>query len=290
MWPFHRQVFVAPVIAQTGVASKIWHALYLGLPVVTTESGLGGLLLESPNPLIEAKNFPDEFARAVVNLCSDALLWTEVSSASIRFIAKSFSHEAFTEDLAAALAKLPVVPSTPKWLPQLIEVGIVSLIVVFWNRFLLNFLKSKASTFPMTKKVTENLVLNSHHFAIQNQALEAGSAYVCTDADYRGMCQQLVQNSGNFDDSFAGDISSIAMGSGGTLVLFRNIDMIGPCLILWQSEIFLGDWNDDIRSYRFYSSRNPMKTGEAVFLSSTCQGVKEGDYSFRIGQQVCRSK
>jgi glycosyltransferase involved in cell wall biosynthesis len=122
------RLFVSPVIAQTGVASKIWNALSHGVPVITTESGLGGALLDPQNPLIEVHNIPDAFARAVVRLYQDYELWTAVSVASVAFMQQTFSLEALANDLNNALSLLPISKEhrNPKQLPISAEVSFTS--------------------------------------------------------------------------------------------------------------------------------------------------------------------
>jgi GT2 family glycosyltransferase len=79
------RVFIAPLRYGAGVKGKIGQSLTYGLPVVTTSIGAEGMsLVDGRDVLIS--DTPEQFARNVVQLYSDELLWQKLSRNSIEYI------------------------------------------------------------------------------------------------------------------------------------------------------------------------------------------------------------
>jgi glycosyltransferase involved in cell wall biosynthesis len=74
----HAKVFVAPLRYGAGMKGKVGQSLAAGLPVVTTRIGAEGLDLSHRDHAMIADS-PDDFARAVVEVCSDPTLWEHLS-------------------------------------------------------------------------------------------------------------------------------------------------------------------------------------------------------------------
>jgi GT2 family glycosyltransferase/glycosyltransferase involved in cell wall biosynthesis len=79
------RVFVAPLRYGAGVKGKIGQSLAYGLPVVTTSIGAEGMsLVEGRDVLIG--DTPEQFAKHVVQVYSDQLLWQDLSQSSMEYI------------------------------------------------------------------------------------------------------------------------------------------------------------------------------------------------------------
>jgi glycosyltransferase involved in cell wall biosynthesis len=70
-WIGEAQVYVVPLRAGSGTRLKIFEALAMGKPVVSTRVGAEGLALEPDRHFVEADD-PDAFAASVVSLLRDA--------------------------------------------------------------------------------------------------------------------------------------------------------------------------------------------------------------------------
>ena len=79
------RVFVAPLRYGAGVKGKIGQSLAYGLPVVTTSIGAEGMsLVDGRDVLIGDTS--EHFARNLVQLYKDQLLWQNLSRNSIEYI------------------------------------------------------------------------------------------------------------------------------------------------------------------------------------------------------------
>ena len=87
-----RRILVSPVRYGTGTKTKNLHALAHGVPVVTTRIGAEGMDLADGKTALLAET-PEQFARAVVRLYSDAQLWAKLSRNGRAHILKQFPHE-----------------------------------------------------------------------------------------------------------------------------------------------------------------------------------------------------
>jgi glycosyltransferase involved in cell wall biosynthesis len=69
----------APLSYGAGMKGKVTQSLAAGLPVITTTVGAEGLDVQHGRELLIADD-PDEFARAVVQVCRDPALWRRLSA------------------------------------------------------------------------------------------------------------------------------------------------------------------------------------------------------------------
>lgn len=92
----HR-IFVAPLRFGAGHKGKIGHSLSYGLPIVTTAVGAEGYHLSDGIDYLKAETV-SEFAQAIVQLYSDAALWSRFSENSIRSLSP-FSSQAVRKAL-----------------------------------------------------------------------------------------------------------------------------------------------------------------------------------------------
>ena len=93
------RVFVAPLRYGAGIKGKIGHSMGFGLPVVTTSIGAEGMnLIDGKHVLIA--DSPAAFARAVVRLYTDDLLWEEMSQNALLHIKSNFSKAVIQTKLA----------------------------------------------------------------------------------------------------------------------------------------------------------------------------------------------
>jgi glycosyltransferase involved in cell wall biosynthesis len=97
------RVFVAPLRYGAGIKGKIAQSMGFGLPVVTTSIGAEGMnLIDGEHVLIA--DSPAAFARAVVRLYTDDLLWEEMSQNALVHIKSNFSKAVVRTKLAQIFA------------------------------------------------------------------------------------------------------------------------------------------------------------------------------------------
>src|SRR6266481_896088 len=97
------RVFVAPLRYGAGIKGKIGQSMGFGLPVVTTSIGAEGMgLIDGKHVLIA--DSPVAFARAVVRLYTDDLLWEEMSQNALLHIKSNFSKAVVQTKLAQIFA------------------------------------------------------------------------------------------------------------------------------------------------------------------------------------------
>jgi len=97
------RVFVAPLRYGAGIKGKIGQSMGFGLPVVTTSIGAEGMnLIDGQHVLIA--DSPAAFARAVVRLYTDDLLWEEMSQNALLHIKSNFSKAVVQTKLAQIFA------------------------------------------------------------------------------------------------------------------------------------------------------------------------------------------
>ena len=98
------KVFVAPLRYGAGMKGKIGHSLSYGLPVVTTAIGSEGMgLVDGLDVLVREE--PEAFAKAVIEIYSDATLWSKLSAQSLRAI-EQFGPNSLRGQLQGLLAEL----------------------------------------------------------------------------------------------------------------------------------------------------------------------------------------
>jgi glycosyltransferase involved in cell wall biosynthesis/SAM-dependent methyltransferase len=100
------RVFVAPLRYGAGMKGKIGHSMSFGLPVVTTSVGAEGMKLTDGKNVLIADS-PAAFARAVVRLYTDDLLWEQISAGSLLHIKTHFSKAAVQKKLTQVFAIEP---------------------------------------------------------------------------------------------------------------------------------------------------------------------------------------
>ena len=97
------RVFVAPLRYGAGMKGKIGQSMGFGLPVVTTSIGAEGMgLIDGEHVLIA--DSPAAFARAVVRLYTDDLLWERMSQNALLHIKSNFSTAVVQTKLAQIFA------------------------------------------------------------------------------------------------------------------------------------------------------------------------------------------
>ena len=97
------RVFVAPLRYGAGMKGKIGQSMGFGLPVVTTSIGAEGMgLIDGEHVLIA--DSPAAFARAVVRLYTDDLLWERTSLNALLHIKSNFSKAVVQTKLAQIFA------------------------------------------------------------------------------------------------------------------------------------------------------------------------------------------
>lgn len=84
------KVFVCPLRFGAGLKGKIGQSMSYGLPVVTTDMGAEGFGLEHKKTALIANN-SEVFATLVVELYTNALLWTKLSKNGIKIIKNQYS-------------------------------------------------------------------------------------------------------------------------------------------------------------------------------------------------------
>jgi 2-polyprenyl-3-methyl-5-hydroxy-6-metoxy-1,4-benzoquinol methylase/glycosyltransferase involved in cell wall biosynthesis len=97
------RVFVAPLRYGAGMKGKIGHSMSFGLPVVTTFVGAEGMKLTDGKNVLIADS-PAAFARAVVRLYTDDLLWEQISAGSLLHVKIHFSKAVVQKKLTQVFA------------------------------------------------------------------------------------------------------------------------------------------------------------------------------------------
>jgi glycosyltransferase involved in cell wall biosynthesis len=98
------RVFVAPLRFGAGMKGKIGQSMELGLPIVTTNIGAEGMALESGHHVLIADS-PEDFAKEVVRLYRDPLLWLKLAQESVAHLDRNFSMRAVREQLGSRLGR-----------------------------------------------------------------------------------------------------------------------------------------------------------------------------------------
>lgn len=101
----HSRVFVAPVWSGTGTRIKLIEAMAYGMPIVSTTKGAEGLPVQSGEHLLIADNAED-FASAVLTLCSDPALSLRLGAAGRELVRTRFTWERQGEQLRDLIAGL----------------------------------------------------------------------------------------------------------------------------------------------------------------------------------------
>ena len=102
-------ISIAPLRFGGGIKGKIGEAMSLGLPVVTTSTGIEGFGLQPGIDALVADN-PGDFAGAVIRLLRDRRYLEQVRMAGHRFIGNHFSDRAVKRRVDTLLAQLDSYP------------------------------------------------------------------------------------------------------------------------------------------------------------------------------------
>jgi glycosyltransferase involved in cell wall biosynthesis len=99
------RVFVAPLRFGAGMKGKIGQSMTFGLPVVTTNIGAEGMMLEAGKHVLVADN-TEAFVEAVVNLYTNESLWQRLSVESKQHIHNLYSTSAMESTISNILEHL----------------------------------------------------------------------------------------------------------------------------------------------------------------------------------------
>lgn len=96
---------VAPLRFGAGMKGKVCTSMAAGVPVVGTPLAFEGMSLEAGREVIAVSD-PADFAREVVRVYSDQVLWSALSTAGFEHARREFSYEANISRVQACLAAL----------------------------------------------------------------------------------------------------------------------------------------------------------------------------------------
>ncbi len=99
----HSRVFVCPLRVGAGVKGKVASSMAYGLPVVSTDIGVEGSGLAHGEQVLVA-NGAQSFAKAVLELYRDEVLWTRLSRAGQEFVEENLSVGKGTRVLEHAIS------------------------------------------------------------------------------------------------------------------------------------------------------------------------------------------
>ncbi|MGY6215125.1 glycosyltransferase [Methylolobus aquaticus] len=97
------RVFIVPLRYGAGMKGKLGQALSYGLPSVTTSIGAEGMLLEHGQHTLIADS-PGDFARAVLSLYNDPLLWAQISANGLKHLDQMFSTRSIKQNISSLLS------------------------------------------------------------------------------------------------------------------------------------------------------------------------------------------
>src|SRR5262249_5215715 len=98
-------VYIVPLRVGGGTRLKIFEALSMGKPVVSTTIGAEGLPLVDGQPFVRADD-PASFAGAVVSLLSDPARCRSLGAAGRRLVEERFSWDRVARDFETDLAEV----------------------------------------------------------------------------------------------------------------------------------------------------------------------------------------
>ncbi|MGE3275483.1 MAG: glycosyltransferase [Vicinamibacterales bacterium] len=107
-------VYVVPLRIGGGTRLKIFEAMAMGKPVVSTRVGAEGLPIEDGRHLVLADD-PAAFAAAVVRLLGDAGERRRLGDTAHDLVARTFDWSAVADDLEAALGRLAASAAPSAW-------------------------------------------------------------------------------------------------------------------------------------------------------------------------------
>lgn len=98
-------VAVAPMQSGSGIQNKILEAMSTGLPVVTTNLGLGSIKAK-PNKEILVADTPEDFAQVTINLLKNPLKARELGDQARKYVVENHSWKAAANQLEELYKKL----------------------------------------------------------------------------------------------------------------------------------------------------------------------------------------
>jgi GT2 family glycosyltransferase/glycosyltransferase involved in cell wall biosynthesis len=98
---------VAPLRYGAGIKGKIGTAMAVGLPTVATPIAAEGMSLTDGENILVADG-ADDFAKAVIRLYEEEILWASISESSIRFADSTWGAEAAWKILANILGEMDI--------------------------------------------------------------------------------------------------------------------------------------------------------------------------------------
>jgi len=99
------RVFLAPLRYGAGMKGKIGQSMSYGLPVVTTSIGAEGMMLQDGENALIADG-PEAFARAVVRVYTDHVLWKKIADNGLEHVRQHFSEEVVKSRLGRIFASV----------------------------------------------------------------------------------------------------------------------------------------------------------------------------------------
>lgn len=109
LWFETLRLTIAPLRFGAGVKGKVVSSLAAGVPCVATPMATEGMGLCGGDGVLKASS-PTDLAQAILQIHSDAELWSALSAAGLAQIAARFSPDAWHKTLADALWTLDVLP------------------------------------------------------------------------------------------------------------------------------------------------------------------------------------
>ncbi len=98
------QIAVSPLPYAVGIQNKVLEAMALGTPVVASSSAVAGLQTITGHHLLVA-DAPEMFARMVLRLLDDNVLWNQLAEYGTTYIATYHNWESISKQLTAVYAR-----------------------------------------------------------------------------------------------------------------------------------------------------------------------------------------
>lgn len=98
-------VFIAPIFGPGGTRLKILAAMSTGLPIISTKTGVAGLMVKDNEDVLIAKN-PDDFVRKTKTVLTDKVLFEKLRTNSYLLVKKYYSYEKISHQLEIIYQKI----------------------------------------------------------------------------------------------------------------------------------------------------------------------------------------
>jgi glycosyltransferase involved in cell wall biosynthesis len=96
------QLLIAPVYFGTGIKIKILESMSIGIPIVTTEHGAEGLLVEDKKNILISTN-EQEFLNNIINICNDGFLRDTIGKNGLDYINRHHNPSVLKKQFLALL-------------------------------------------------------------------------------------------------------------------------------------------------------------------------------------------